>query len=168
MEIIQCTPVDLATLRAISIETYQDTFAPFNTEANMRAYLDAAYQPEKLAKELNNPQSAFFFLNEEAVAGYLKLNWGTAQTETIAPEGLEIERIYIRSEYKRRGYGQQLLTYAEEVARSKQKTSLWLGVWEHNENALAFYHKMGFQRVGSHSFFMGDDEQTDYLMEKPL
>ena len=107
-------------------------------------------------------------MKEEAIAGYLKLNWGTAQTEPIAPEGLEVERIYIRSDYKRRGYGQQLLSFAEEFAKAKQKTSLWLGVWEHNANALAFYNKMGFRRVGSHSFFMGDDEQTDYLMEKQI
>lgn len=168
MKIIQCTAADLVELKAISIETYQDTFAPYNTKENMEAYLDAAYNTEKLRQELNNPQSAFFFIREEAVAGYLKLNWATAQTEPIAPEGLEVERIYIRSEYKRRGYGQQLLTFAEEFAKAKQKTSLWLGVWEHNANALAFYNKMGFRRVGRHSFFMGDDEQNDYLMEKPL
>ena len=168
MGIIQCTPADLVELKAISIETYQDTFAPYNTEENMQAYLEAAYHSEKLHKELKNPQSAFFFLQEEAIAGYLKLNWGTAQTEPIAPVGLEVERIYIRSDYKRRGYGQQLLSFAEEFAKAKQKTSLWLGVWEHHANALAFYNKMGFRRVGSHSFFMGDDEQTDYLMEKQI
>ncbi|GMS48098.1 hypothetical protein NUITMVRE34_13780 [Enterococcus gallinarum] len=61
-----------------------------------------------------------------------------------------------------------MLSFAEEFAKAKQKTSLWLGVWEHNANALAFYNKMGFRRVGSHSFFMGDDEQTDYLMEKQI
>jgi len=33
---------------------------------------------------------------------------------------------------------------------------------------LAFYKKMGFEKVGSHSFFMGDDEQIDLLMEKHL
>jgi ribosomal protein S18 acetylase RimI-like enzyme len=169
MNIKQCTLEDVTQLRAISIETYEDTFAPYNTAENMQAYLDTAYNQDKLIKELHNPQTAFYFLQEEdAIAGYLKINWGTAQTETFAPDGLEVERIYIRSQYKRNGYGKQLLSYAEELAKDKQKQSIWLGVWEHNANALAFYQQMKFEKVGSHSFFMGDDEQTDYLMEKQL
>ncbi|HAB95527.1 MAG TPA: GNAT family N-acetyltransferase, partial [Enterococcus sp.] len=78
------------------------------------------------------------------------------------------ERIYIKKEHKRRGYGKTLLLFAQETAKELQKKSIWLGVWEFNDNALAFYHTMGFERVGSHSFFMGDDEQTDFLMLKEL
>lgn len=65
MGIIQCTPADLVELKAISIETYQDTFAPYNTEENMQAYLEAAYHSEKLHKELKNPQSAFSFCKKK-------------------------------------------------------------------------------------------------------
>ena len=87
MGIIQCTPADLVELKAISIETYQDTFAPYNTEENMQAYLEAAYHSKSCTKELKKSAVCFFFLQEEAIAGYLKLNWGTAQTEPIAPRG---------------------------------------------------------------------------------
>lgn len=45
---------------------------------------------------------------------------------------------------------------------------MWLGVWEKNEPALVFYKRLGFRRIGEHSFYMGEDEQTDYLMAKTL
>lgn len=169
MAIKQCTLADLEELGEISVTTYYDTFAPFNTEENTRIYLEEAYNLPKLTRELENPQSAFYFLQEnDQTVGYIKLNWGEAQTEAIAPEGLEIERIYIKKEHKRRGYGKTLLLFAQETAKELQKKSIWLGVWEFNDNALAFYQTMGFERVGSHSFFMGDDEQTDFLMLKEL
>ncbi|WP_313509278.1 GNAT family N-acetyltransferase [Enterococcus sp.] len=169
MEIKQCTVADLEELAAISISTYKDTFDAFNTEENMRIYLEEAYNKPKLTKELNTAASAFFFLQSEGqTAGYIKINWGDAQTEAIAPNGLEVERIYIKKEYKRRGLGTVLLSHAETCAKEMGKTSIWLGVWEHNLPALAFYKKMGFEKVGSHSFFMGDDEQIDLLMEKHL
>lgn len=169
MEIKQCTIADLSELAEISVSTYFDTFEAFNSADNMRIYLEEAYNKPKLTKELNTAESAFFFIQHEGeTAGYLKINWGRAQTESIAPDGLEIERIYIKSAFKRLGYGKLLLTHAEKMAREMQKRSIWLGVWEHNPNALAFYDQMGFEKVGSHSFFMGDDEQTDFLMEKQL
>ena len=54
------------------------------------------------------------------------------------------------------------------IAISRQKSYLWLGVWEHNTKALAFYQRFGFYRIGSHSFFVGQDEQTDFLLRKDI
>ena len=169
LQITKCTHTDLAQLVAISRETFWDTFAPFNSAADMDRFLDQAYTPEKLATELENPDSSFYFLKSTtAILGYLKLNRNQAQSETLAENALEIERIYIRASYLRHGYGRYLLQFAEEQARRQQLSAIWLGVWEHNENAKAFYEKMGFQKVGVHDFFLGDDRQQDWLLLKEL
>lgn len=86
----------------------------------------------------------------------------------VSDDALEVERIYIRTKFKRNGLGKYLITLAEDIAISKNKKVIWLGVWEHNPNAIAFYEKMGFIYTSSHSFFMGDEEQTDYIMIKNL
>jgi ribosomal protein S18 acetylase RimI-like enzyme len=44
----------------------------------------------------------------------------------------------------------------------------WLGVWEHNTRALAFYRKWGFEVFGSHIFQLGEAQDTDLLMRKEL
>jgi len=54
------------------------------------------------------------------------------------------------------------------MATTNKKKKIWLGVWEKNENALAFYNKMGFVQTGTHFFYMGDEEQTDIIMMKTL
>lgn len=169
MTILKCGLEDLEKLREISIETFTDTFAMDNTEKDLATYLERAYNEEQLRSELKNSGSAFYFIySGDALAGYLKMNTWLAQTEDMGPESLEVERIYVRTAFKRRGLGRQLIDFAIETARELDKQAIWLGVWEHNYKALAFYKSLGFEQTGAHSFFMGDDEQIDFVMTKRL
>lgn len=165
----KCTLDDLYELQTISIETYTETFKEHNTPENLAAYLEQAYPLDKLERELSVPSSDFFFIySGQHLAGYLKLNTHDAQTEPMGKDALEVERIYVRKAFQKLGIGKQLLNTAIEMAHQQNKKTVWLGVWENNDNALAFYRKKGFVQTGSHSFYMGDDEQTDLLMAKTL
>ena len=167
IKIKKCNREDLEILQEISIETFNDTFKNQNSPENMKAYLDRAFNTKQLEEELSNRSSQFFFVyfNEE-VAGYLKVNTNEAQSEEMGDESLEIERIYIKNKFQKHGIGKYLLNKAVEIAMEHNKKKIWLGVWERNENALAFYKKMGFVYADSHSFYMGEEEQTDFIMTK--
>lgn len=169
VKIIPCTNEQLQLLRDISIETYRDTFEESNSDVLMQQYFDDALTPEKLLVELNTRGSYFYFiyLNNE-VAGFLKVNEDDAQSDNVINNGLEIERFYIRKQYLRNGLGQQLMSFACELARKSSKTAMWLGVWEENIAALAFYKAQGFYQVGEHPFDMGGDIQTDLLLQKNI
>ncbi|MEK4425564.1 GNAT family N-acetyltransferase [Solibacillus sp. FSL K6-1523] len=169
IKIEKCTVEDLLELQAISQETFQETFKDQNSTDNMNVYLERAFNFKQLEKELSNPSSRFFFVyfNNE-IAGYLKVNMDKAQSEEMGDELLEIERIYIKSKFQKHGLGKCLLNKAVETALECKKTKIWLGVWEKNENAIAFYKKKGFVQTGAHSFYMGDEEQVDYIMTKTL
>lgn len=164
-----CKFEDLIELQKISIETFNDTFAEQNDLNNLKEYLIEAYHLEKLKKEMMNSNSRFFFIClDNRIAGYLKVNVDSAQTEKIDKNGLEVERIYIRKEYKRHGLGRQLLEFAIELANKERRKLIWLGVWEENENALRFYQTFGFRQIGTHDFYVGMDKQTDLIMAKEL
>ncbi|MBT2679351.1 GNAT family N-acetyltransferase [Bacillus sp. ISL-35] len=169
IDIIKCTIEDLQTLQEISYQTFNETFKDQNSPENMTAYLDKAFNLNQLENELNNASSQFFFVYvNDAVAGYLKVNSDDAQSEEMGGESLEIERIYVKNEFKKQGLGKYLLNKAVEIAFDTDKEKIWLGVWEKNENAIAFYRKMGFVQSGAHSFYMGDEEQIDLIMIKTL
>ena len=160
---------DLDSLCKISTETFYETFADTNTAENMTAYLESAYNEEKLCKELSNPDSEFLFLYvDERVAGYMKLNDFPSQTDINDSDALELERLYILKEFQGLRLGNDLMNYAIQTATERGKKYVWLGVWEHNERAKHFYEKNGFYRIGAHSFAVGDDVQTDYVMRKDL
>ncbi|RJS56169.1 GNAT family N-acetyltransferase [Bacillus subtilis] len=169
INIKKCSREDLKILQEISVETFNDTFKDQNSSENMKAYLDSAFNTEQLEKELSNISSQFFFVYcHHEVAGYLKVNTDDAQSEEMGDESLEIERIYIKKEFQKHGLGKHLLHKALDIALECNKKKIWLGVWEKNENAVAFYKKMGFVQTGTHSFYMGDEEQTDFIMTKTL
>lgn len=169
MDIKKCTLEDVNQLQDISYKTFNETFKDQNSPENMKAYLEKAFTVEQLEKELSNTSSQFFFMyvNHE-IAGYLKVNTDDAQSEEMGKEALEIERIYIGNSFQKQGLGKHLFNKAVEIATTLNKKKIWLGVWEKNKNAIAFYKKQGFVQTGSHSFYMGDEEQIDFIMVKTL
>jgi diamine N-acetyltransferase len=169
LTIKKCTLEDLRKLQEISSETFVETFKDQNSPENLNAYLERALNLNQLEKELSNPSSQFFFVYfKNEAAGYLKVNTNGAQSEEMGNESLEIERIYIKSAFQKQGIGKYLFSKAMEVAKENNKKKIWLGVWEKNENAIAFYKKLDFVHTGSHSFYMGDEEQTDFIMIQTL
>lgn len=164
-----CTPADLPVLQAVSRATFADTFGAENSAADLAAYLDRAYSLEQLSSELAQPTTQFIFVRvDETVAGYLKVNWGSSQSDHEGENLLEVERIYILPDFKRQGLGRQLFTYAEQLARQLEKAGIWLGVWEHNLPAQKFYQRLGFQEIGDHVFQLGSDAQRDLILRKTL
>ncbi len=163
------TKNNVQDLQEVSIQTFTETFKDNNSEKSLNDYLNTAYELTKLEKELENPHSEFYFayFNNE-LAGYLKININDAQSEKMGENALEVERIYIKKSFKRRGIGRHLIETAEQLAKKYQKNLMWLGVWEYNPKAIAFYETLGFKVIGAHSFFMGEEEQTDLIMSKQL
>jgi len=165
----QATIADTETLRVLSQETFYYFFGPLNDKANMDSYASTAFTTAKIEAELNDPDSQFYFaLLDGQLTGYIKLNFGLAQTEFQDPHSLEVERIYVLAEYHSKKIGHQLLNFATQMAIDKGFQYIWLGVWEHNHKAISFYEKHGFKLFSSHPFMLGKDKQTDLLMKKEL
>ncbi len=157
----------LDALSALSQHTFLETFADANTSADMARYLAENFNGERLAAELHDPGSTFFFAEQDGlVIGYLKLNTGSAQTEPMAGDSMEVERIYVVRARQGEGVGQALLDHAMAQARQQGIHEMWLGVWEHNPRAIAFYRRNGFEEFGDHVFMLGKDEQRDVLMRR--
>ena len=169
IEIRKIKPENVLDLQKIGRITFSETFSEGNTPEDMAQYLKEGFSEEQLLKELCNKESAFYFaVDGENVIGYLKLNFGDSQTELQDRGALEIERIYVLSSYHGKRVGQLLYEKALDVARERLASYIWLGVWEENHKAIAFYKKNGFTAFSKHVFKLGNDEQTDIMMRKIL
>ena len=165
ISINRVTSEDLETLVFLSRKIFHLSFHHLNTKENMKEYMDRAFHPDRLLSELINPLSEFYFINvDEFVAGYLKINQGSAQSDVHDETSLEIERIYVDDSFQSKGLGAKLIEKAAKRAAELNLHYLWLGVWEKNPGAIRFYERHGFEIFGSHPFRMGDEEQTDILM----
>ncbi|MBZ5535617.1 MAG: GNAT family N-acetyltransferase [Acidobacteriia bacterium] len=160
---------DARLLAELGAQTFHDTFAADNTPEDMAAYLTSSFSPEKQAAELVEPGATFFIAElDGAVAGYAHLRPGQVPVCVTHPRSIELVRLYVTRDWFGRGVGEALMEACVGAARQAGFQSMWLGVWERNGRAQAFYRKWDFQVVGQHVFQVGSDPQTDLLMERDL
>ena len=160
---------DVEVLAKLAKQTFRETFAHDNTEEQLQEYFEEAYNLRVLLTELEDPDSeSYFIMHEEEIAGFLKVNWGNAQTERELDNAFEIQRLYVLQTYQGFGLGKQLFEFALEHAEKNGFSWAWLGVWEHNTKAQAFYNRYGFEKFSQHSFLVGQKVDTDWLLKKKL
>lgn len=166
IEIKKAVLADLKIIQNISKQSFTETFAAINSPENMEKYLEESFNTTQLTSEISNPDSPFYiaFWEKEPV-GYLKLNFGNAQTESIKDNAIEIQRIYVLQAFHGKKIGQILLDEAIKIVHQEAVEYIWLGVWEENHRAIRFYTKNGFITFDKHIFTLGNDQQTDLLMK---
>jgi ribosomal protein S18 acetylase RimI-like enzyme len=163
------TPDDAAVLTELAARTFRDTFAAENDPADMKAYMDEAFTVARQSEELADPRATFLLAHVDGEpAGYAKLYAGEAPSCVEGERPIELARLYADHAWHGRGVGSALMEACFDEARRAGFRTMWLGVWERNARAIAFYRKSGFARCGSHVFRLGTDDQTDDLMRRDL
>lgn len=169
-ELQDATAEQAPRLAEFGARTFFESFAADNTPEDMRKHLESAWSPEKQLAELTNPDIDTLILTDGTGRwlGFAQLR-ANKLSEGVPRQGsVELWRFYVDKPFHGQGVAAGLMAGAKERARRRGATSLWLGVWERNERAKAFYAKHGFGKVGSQVFVVGSDPQTDHVMLCPL
>jgi ribosomal protein S18 acetylase RimI-like enzyme len=169
MRVRRATIEDVAALSAFGRRVFGQTFAPENTPEDLQAYLDSAYVEARQHEEIADPGIDTLLLEENGdLIAFAQLRDGSIGNGVTGQRPLELWRFYVDLAWHGRGVAQALMTSVEETARARGAGTLWLGVWERNVRAQAFYRKQGFTVVGSQIFVLGSDPQRDLIMAKTL
>lgn len=156
-------------LARFAARTFDEAFGSQNDRADMDAYLEEAFQPAVQAAELAVP-GAFVLIAEAGgtPAGYLHMTPSDPPACVADRPALELKRLYVDRAHQGTGLGSRLLRDGCERAARAGARVVWLGVWEHNTGAQRLYARHGFTRVGEHTFLLGRDPQTDWIMTVSL
>jgi ribosomal protein S18 acetylase RimI-like enzyme len=160
---------DAEMLTEFARRTFYDAFAPMNSPENIEAYMSQNFTLQKFLAQLADPRATFLIAEIEGTpAAFAKLYDGEVPgcVGGIAP--VEIERFYVDRQFHGKGVAQTLMQACLDRARQSGHGTVYLGVWDNNHRAIAFYRKYGFDVVGSHAFQLGDETQNDLLMERRL
>jgi GNAT superfamily N-acetyltransferase len=160
-------PADATALADLAERTFVETFAgdPRNRPEDMAAHVAKAYGPAQQGAELADPAIATLIAESSGrLVAYAQIRSGEAPDCVASSNALELHRFYVDRPAHGTGLAQRLMASVYEAARAAGATHLWLGVWEFNPRAIAFYGKSGFRDVGSHTFVLGEDHQTDRIM----
>ncbi|HEX4384856.1 MAG TPA: GNAT family N-acetyltransferase [Myxococcales bacterium] len=162
-------PADAGAIADLSRAAFDAAFAADNTPENMKLFMEGPFSRERLMAEVHAGDSEYFIARKgDRLAGYATLRAGDTLPELAGVPARELGRLYTDPEMKGLGIGSKLMQACIDRAVALGAGWLWLGVWEHNAAAFAFYRKWGFERFGSHIFELGTDPQTDWLMRRRL
>ena len=160
---------DAGLLSELGARTFSETFAADNTAEDLAAYIATSFNVAQQTAELEDPDSIFLIAEVDGrAAGYAMLREGEPEQGVESVNTIELVRLYVSRDWLGRGIGEQLMSACVDEARQTGHETLWLGVWEHNGRAQAFYRKWNFRAVGEHMFQLGSDMQRDILMERTL
>lgn len=156
-------------LAELGAATFSETYLADNTPANIRQHLDDNFRADVQARELTDPSTWVVVAEaDEVAAGYAKLQLGQTPACVDGPSPIELARIYVTAGHHGRGIGAALMNACLEQGRALGCRTIWLGVWENNHRAQAFYRRFGFVECGDHEFTLGSDRQRDIVMVRPL
>lgn len=163
------TVEDAGLLSELAARTFSETFAADNTPEDLAEYIATSFNVTRLTAELEDPASTFLIAEiDGSAAGYARLHDGEPEKCIEGENPVELVRLYVLREWLGRGVGEQLMRACLETARQAGHETIWLGVWERNGRAQAFYQKWNFRTVGEHVFPLGSDLQRDIVMERAL
>ena len=163
------TPEDAAPLSAFAARCFREAYRELAAPEDLEAYVAGAFFDARQLAELRDP--ATYTLVAEgggAWAGYAQLRWSDPPPAIRDAAAIELSRFYVDRPWQGRGVAQALMRTALEAAAAGGARVAWLGVWQRNPRAVAFYEKSGFRVVGTQPFAMGADVQDDWVMARAL
>jgi ribosomal protein S18 acetylase RimI-like enzyme len=160
-------PADARALSILAAEAFTDTFGPDNTPSDMATYLGAAFDEAIQRAEIDDPRNTILLAERGGgLVGYAMLREGGAPEAVGDDDAIEIVRLYSFTRWIGTGVGAALMQRCLDEAAARGRHTIWLGVWERNARAIAFYRRWSFIDVGSHPFQLGTDRQTDRVMAR--
>ena len=161
---------DAAALAGFAARVFAEVFGPGNDEQDMAAYLAEAFGPDIQRAEIAAPGAIVLIAEtrEGGMAGYLHIAASPTPACVTGAHAVELKRLYVEPALHSRGTGKALLDAGLARATAAGAATVWLGVWEHNTRAQKFYRREGFERAGEHTFLLGSDAQTDWIMQRSV
>ena len=165
----RATEEDAPQLAELARRTFVETFGADNTAEDMAIHVAQAFGTDIQLGEIRDPRMVTLLAEHgRTMVGFAQVRQGTSPACVTGDSPVELWRFYVDRSFHGRGIAQALMRAVEQIARQLGGRTLWLGVWERNPRAIAFYTKSGFADVGSHAFIFGTEEQTDRVMARPL
>lgn len=161
----RAVPADALELAELGARTFAQAFGADNRPEDLAAHLEEAYGESQQREEIENPDFLTLLAVEgEHFLGFAQLRRQEAPPGVVVADCAEVYRFYLDQKVHGSGLAQRLMAEVKSAAKALGCRNLWLGVWERNPRAIAFYSKCGFVDRGSKVFVVGTDRQTDRVM----
>ena len=154
---------DQHALQVVSIVSFYESFIEGANAKDMQEYLQHAFTPHQLAKELQDTNTTFIgIFDGQVLIGYIKLVYFPQVKQ------LEVKRLYVIEGYQNQGLGKKLLDQAQQIAIQMEYHELIVTVYEKNHAGLRFYQREGFLPYEETIVHLGQQVRTCPILKKEV
>jgi len=141
---------------------WSDYFPGIITPEQVNYMVEKYQSADAIARQISNDGYKYFkVLGNGEILGYLAIKADRNK--------LLLSKLYLKKEFRGRGYFNKMLSFAEKIAKEKGLNSLYLTVNKHNDNSIAVYLKKGFFIKKEQATDIGNGfVMDDYVMEKMI
>mgnify|MGYP005837650441 CR=1 FL=1 len=163
------TATDAAALADIGTRTFVATFGHLYGAGDLAAFLAADHSPAAAARLLARPGvHVRFALHAGTVAGYAVVAPNALPHVPADVRAAELKRLYLLADLMGRGVADQLMDWAQGVARAAGHDAMTLSVFSANHRAKRFYARHGFTHLGDYLFMVGTHADLEHVWMKRL
>ena len=162
----RATARDAVALAELAERTFRDAFGAHVTPADMAMFCASSYAEALQAAEIADPLVETWLVDDAGGTpiAFLQIRMGGVEDAPAGGPSIELWRFYVDRRWQGHGVAHAMMDLVFARARAHAAAWVWLGVWEHNARAQAFYAKHGFTAYGEHAFVLGTDHQRDLLL----
>lgn len=166
LHIRRAVAADAAVLTPLMIEWFLAAYGHASDAANTGAFVTANFERGKQAAEIANPDIVTLIAQtDDGIAGYAQVRFATRAPDSVTQaDACELGRFYFAPAHHGRGGAALLMDAVRAAARERGRRWLWLLVWQEAPQAIRFYEKQGFEKVGTAVFMVGEDRKADWVV----
>lgn len=169
LTIRKATVNDSSLIAAFGARTFREAYAASNSPEELAEYVSFNFNDAHIEAQLKNPAATFLLAYKSGkLVGYAMLWADVSSAEAAGSNPVELVRIYVDGKHVGEGFGSSLMAACLKHSEAAGHDVIWLGVWEHNEQAIAFYNRWGFRKVGLKEFLLGNEVQRDLIMSREI
>jgi len=160
---------DASALADLAERTFRDAFSAQNIATDIDLHCTTNFGTGIQRREILDPDWVTLLAEvDKVLSAYAQVRLRSPQQCVLAKRPSELLRLYVSRDLHGRGIAHELMPEVLATAASNEADVVWLGVWEENPRAIAFYRKYGFEIVGAHEFRLGEEIQRDLIMAVTL
>lgn len=166
IELVIGEVADAADLAEFAARSFAEAFAADNDPDDLADHLSAHYGLRQQAAELQDPSVTTILArwHGELVA-YAQVRKNPSPPPCVPHrDPIELHRFYVDRRAHGSGLASRLMKEVHRAAAAFGGRQIWLGVWERNPRAIAFYKKARFSDVGHKIYMVGTDRQVDRVL----
>lgn len=106
---------------------------------------------------ITREDTIFLVCEEDVITGYIGMY--------VSFDEASVTNVAVSPEFRKRGYGEQLVTAAKKEAKEAKADAIFLEVRVSNEPAISLYKKMGFEELGIRKKFYEHPVEDAIIMK---